>query len=294
MTNLAELQTRHRAILKTFNQVESVLAPIHTGTGKNDCVNILPDNIERLAKQSDFLSSDFCSIKVVSEQIKSGSEFETQHKINITGESFSYIFAPESLPGLMKAIKKSFKEAESFTKKAVKQNLSKGRVNIPAPEQVPEKAPKNENKPVPLAAEKLITVPAVLKIDKTNSVKKQFNVYICDNSNNESDMLALQIKRKEFELIKAGTKKTEWRTPSKFNKRRLLSVNADGKFTRNTSIKELKFINGRTKDAPTLIAEVTEIIPVKFQRDVYIPEDDFRGHQGECAIAIKLGKIKQV
>lgn len=42
METLEKIQTRHKAILRTFNQVESILAPIHIGTGKNDCIDILP------------------------------------------------------------------------------------------------------------------------------------------------------------------------------------------------------------------------------------------------------------
>lgn len=101
----------------------------------------------------------------------------------------------------------------------------------------------------------------------------------------------LQIKRKEFEMIQAGTKKTEWRSPSVFNKDKLFRDNGTGKLDGNTDIKSIIFVNGRNKDASKLEVEVKRIRMVKFSRDVIIKEDNFEALKDMWAIEITLGSI---
>lgn len=103
--------------------------------------------------------------------------------------------------------------------------------------------------------------------------------------------VTLQIKRKEFDLIKAGTKKTEWRSPSSFNKKRLFCDNGAGKLDGNTDIKSIIFVNSMRKDAQRLEIEVKRIRMVKFSRDVKIPEDNFEALKDMWAIEISLGSI---
>lgn len=104
-------------------------------------------------------------------------------------------------------------------------------------------------------------------------------------------MIILRIKKAEFDAIKKGTKKTEWRKPSLYNKRILLDKNKDGLFCENKNITQIKFINGYNLDSPSLIIEVKLIRPVKFSRNIEIKEDNFIARAGECAIQIQLGKI---
>lgn len=110
----------------------------------------------------------------------------------------------------------------------------------------------------------------------------------------KTNMLTLRIHRKEFELIKAGTKKTEWRQPSKFNKKLLLKVGEDGLFTENFDIKEILFVNGHRPDSPRVIAQVERIRPIRFAEDIKIPADNFIGYQGQCAIEIRISGVKEV
>ena len=104
-------------------------------------------------------------------------------------------------------------------------------------------------------------------------------------------MVILKIKKKEFDLIAAGTKKSEWRASSNYNVKQLLAKNDKGKYDKNTAIKEIKFVNGYKKDSPALMAEVLLIRPVKFQCDMDFPDDNFKAYEGQCGIEIKLGKI---
>ncbi len=104
-------------------------------------------------------------------------------------------------------------------------------------------------------------------------------------------MIVLRIKKKEFDAIKIGTKKTEWRQPSLYNKRLLLSKNEAGLFCENKNIKEITFINGYMPDSPKLTVEILNIRPVKFSRNIEIKEDLFIAREGECSIEIKLGNI---
>lgn len=105
-------------------------------------------------------------------------------------------------------------------------------------------------------------------------------------------MITLRIKKTEFDLIKIGSKKTDWRAPSIYNKKLLLSKNENGLFCENRDIKEIQFINGYSLNSPSLIAEILLIRPVKFTKDIVIAEDNFTAHEGECSIEIKLGNIK--
>lgn len=103
--------------------------------------------------------------------------------------------------------------------------------------------------------------------------------------------LRLRIKKINLDLIKAGTKKTEWREPSLYNKNLLFKERADGKREGNSDIKEILFINGYDKNSEKLLVEVTRIRLVKFSRNVDIPEDNFKALEGQFAIEISLGNI---
>ena len=106
--------------------------------------------------------------------------------------------------------------------------------------------------------------------------------------------VCLQIKKKEFEMIKSGTKKTEWRAPSKFNKARLFKPDPayNDQLNGDPEITQITFINGMKPSALRLIIEVAERIRmVKFQRDVDEPENNFHALKDQFAIQIKLGKI---
>ena len=49
--------------------------------------------------------------------------------------------------------------------------------------------------------------------------------------------IILKIKSKDFDLIKSGVKKNEWRNLSAYNRKKLLVKNADGKQEGNQEIK---------------------------------------------------------
>ena len=106
-------------------------------------------------------------------------------------------------------------------------------------------------------------------------------------------MITLRIKKAEFEAIKNGTKKSDWRKPSLFNKRILLDKNQDGLFCENKKIKEIKFVNGYLPTDPFIICKIILIRPVKFTRNIEIKDDNFIAIEGECSIEIQLGKIIQ-
>lgn len=108
-------------------------------------------------------------------------------------------------------------------------------------------------------------------------------------------MVTLKIKKKEFDLIKAGSKKTEWRQFSAFNKNLLFCVDktrSDGKLNGNPSIKQIRFVNGYKSDSPSLVAEVLSIRLIRFTQDTAIIEDNFEALKGQFAIEIRLGTIK--
>lgn len=105
-------------------------------------------------------------------------------------------------------------------------------------------------------------------------------------------MVILRIKRANFEAIKNGTKKTEWRENSKYNKMLLFAPRQeDGKLDGNPEIKEITFINGYKADAPRLTIAIKRIRLVRFVNDVEIKEDNFKALAGQFAIEINLGEI---
>jgi len=102
----------------------------------------------------------------------------------------------------------------------------------------------------------------------------------------------LQIKKVNLDLIKKGTKKTEWRENSTYNKRLLFKARElDGKLDGNKEITEIEFINGYAKDREKLIVQCKQIRLVKFSRNIEIPEDNFQALEGQFAIEISLGEI---
>ena len=102
----------------------------------------------------------------------------------------------------------------------------------------------------------------------------------------------LKIKKSNLDAIKAGTKRTEWREPSVYNKKLLFKKRElDGKLDGNSDIKTITFVNGYSKDAEKLIIEVKQIRLVKFSRNIEIPEDNFKAVEGQFAIEISLGSI---
>lgn len=104
--------------------------------------------------------------------------------------------------------------------------------------------------------------------------------------------VSLQIKRINLDLIKTGTKKTEWREPSLFNKNLLFKEReSDGKKEGNADIKYIEFINGYKKDREILLVECKQIRLVRFSRNIEIPEDNFNAIEGQFAIEITLGNI---
>jgi hypothetical protein len=106
--------------------------------------------------------------------------------------------------------------------------------------------------------------------------------------------VCLQIKKKEFDMIKSGVKKVEWRAPSKFNKDRLFCPDPEynGQLNGDPDITSITFINGMKPDAPRLTVEVAKRIRmVRFPRDIDQPENNFHALEGQFAIEICLGKI---
>lgn len=101
----------------------------------------------------------------------------------------------------------------------------------------------------------------------------------------------LQIKKQNLDLILAGTKKTEWRELSKYNKDLLLKDRGDGKKDGNKEITHINFINGYSKNRAQTKVEVTRIRVVKFSKNIEIPEDNFKALEGQSAIEISLGNI---
>lgn len=98
--------------------------------------------------------------------------------------------------------------------------------------------------------------------------------------------VTLQIKKENLDLIKSGVKKSEWRSPSLFNKNKLFKFREDGKRIGNDEIKQIEFINGYSKDAERCVIGVKEIRMVRFSKDVEIKEDNFSAKEGQFAIQI--------
>lgn len=101
----------------------------------------------------------------------------------------------------------------------------------------------------------------------------------------------LKIKKYDLDLILSGKKKNEWRNLSKFNRKKLLIVNEDGKQEGNNNIKYVIFENGYNKDCKKVKVEVLGIKIFKFGRDVVIEEENFRASEGQFAIQLALGNI---
>lgn len=97
--------------------------------------------------------------------------------------------------------------------------------------------------------------------------------------------VTLRIKKVELDLIRAGTKKHEWRKPSKYYWSLLGRERADGKKEANPDIIEIQFINGYAKDAPRLQIKVKRILMIKAVKDYRIPYNfivpDFNCHSHE-------------
>jgi aminopeptidase-like protein len=104
--------------------------------------------------------------------------------------------------------------------------------------------------------------------------------------------IQLQIKRKELDLIKAGTKKREWRAPSKYNIDKMyIKRESDGVLIANPEINEVEFINGYRNDREKIIVQVLRIRMQQFSKNVDFPEDNFKALEGQKAIEIVLGEI---
>jgi len=106
-------------------------------------------------------------------------------------------------------------------------------------------------------------------------------------------MVTLNVKRKEFEAIKNGQKKRDYRDASLFNKKKLLKLNAQGLFDVNLDIKEIQFINGYKKDSESVIMEVLLITPVCFVNAYENEKDLFTAIAGANMIEIELGNLKK-
>lgn len=105
-------------------------------------------------------------------------------------------------------------------------------------------------------------------------------------------MVILRIKRKEFDMIKSGVKKREFRRVSQYNLNLLFVKNeATGKLIPNKEITEIKFINGFKKDSEYLVAKIIDMFMVEFLYDELIEEDCLEAKAGDLAIQINLGEI---
>jgi hypothetical protein len=208
METLTQIETRHKAVLKTVDQVISILAPIHTGKGKYDCLNFNPSNIERLANVTDYLSSQFCKVRIDKPELKlnhngvacSSRPIEESYQINIIGENFGFSFIPAMCCDVKKGIEKSFKAVESFTKKAIKE-----RVQIEKIQQ-------------PKAKVNLVDKMSKKTACHTNTITK--NDYICDIID-EMKTVNFQMEGRYIDQIKAGTKIEDYRSISPVNAKKL-------------------------------------------------------------------------
>lgn len=107
-------------------------------------------------------------------------------------------------------------------------------------------------------------------------------------------MTTLQINKENFDLIKNGTKKTEYRHYSVFNKHRLCKKREDGKYIGDDEIKKIQLINGYSKDAPRIILQCLGVRLVRFVSNFESKEDNFIAKEGDCSIEIKLGEIIKI
>ena len=102
----------------------------------------------------------------------------------------------------------------------------------------------------------------------------------------------LKIKKSNLDLIKAGTKTTEWRDASEYNMKRLFKPREiDGKLEGNSDIKTITLVNGYSKYAEKIKIEVKKITLVRFSKYTEIPEDNFIAQEGQFSIEILLGSI---
>ena len=107
--------------------------------------------------------------------------------------------------------------------------------------------------------------------------------------------ISLQICKKELDLIKSGTKKKEFRSPSKFNMKILTIQNLEIKdkyiLIGNPEITEIEFLNGYSKVREKLTIKCKGIRLVRFQNNVDEPDNNFKALEGQVAIEILLGEI---
>ena len=101
-------------------------------------------------------------------------------------------------------------------------------------------------------------------------------------------MVILRINKLNFDLIASGSKKSEWRQLSKYNKKLLLKDRGDGKLDGNKEITQIKFINGYSAESPELIKEIEFIRVCRFTKDIVIESDNFKALEGQFAIEIKF------
>ena len=144
METLEMTQKKHHAILQTIRQVESMLQPVFTGLDpKSKTLPGIPlANIERLAKHSDLLSNDFCSVKVENkhfEPIRGERKAKDSQVVSIEGENFGYSFEPHMVYEIQKRLNTKFKQAETAVKQAIK---AARQMKAPAPAKEPVKQAK--------------------------------------------------------------------------------------------------------------------------------------------------------
>lgn len=106
--------------------------------------------------------------------------------------------------------------------------------------------------------------------------------------------VVLKIKKKEFDLIMSGVKKTEWRKVSDYNKKLLLAPSEEygGKLIGNKEISEIEFECGYGKNTIKHTVKCLSIRPVRFQYDIEIKEDNFKALKGQVAIEIKISSLE--
>ena len=112
-------------------------------------------------------------------------------------------------------------------------------------------------------------------------------------------MIILRIKKKEFDLIKLGVKKSEWRSFSTYNKK-LFGVEDKEKsitkgkkyFSCRKDISEILLVNGYKKDSPKMIIYPELIQLAEFTKDINIPNDNFIAKKGDIVFEIKIKEFK--
>lgn len=304
METLEKIQTRHKETLRTFDSILSVLAPV---TFNNKCYFVDDKNIERLAKSTDFLSTDFCGVRVVSERTGTPGTGTDKiiHTIKIEGENFGYEVSPDALPTLRKNIEKSFKAVESNTKKENKTT-----------HQAPTPRPVNRTESPKIEASKTTPATEIKKIVNKIAPDSK-NVYICalskgikpvknheeikpNQTNDELKTVNFQIEGRYIDQIKNGTKVEDYRAINPVNAHKLCE-HIDKKdlkegeqfVTHNKEIWRLKkdltqvrFFNGYKSDRKELLIELKGIELNKFVKN--IPEGM---KPGTICFTLILGQI---